>query len=52
MHRSNSDGDEEPTALSEFPLIAAECILESAPYPTHNRGYGRRPHAHYDIEDD
>lgn len=35
---------------SEFPRHIAEDILSKAPFPTHSKSCGRRPHAHYDTE--
>lgn len=41
-----------PGQRSEFPRYIAEDMLARAPYPSHNKPYGRRPHAHYDRERD
>lgn len=36
---------------AQFPHEAAKGIIKNAPYPSHNRATGRRPHAHYDTEE-
>lgn len=38
------------SVTEEFPLSEAERIIAAAPAPWHNRGKGRRPHAHFDRE--
>lgn len=50
LPRRTTSTEESPSGKAEFPGYVAQYLVDRAPFPTHHKKWGRRPHAHYDTE--
>lgn len=51
LPRRTTSTEESPSEKAEFPGYVAQYLVDLAPFPTHHKRNGRRPHAHYDTEE-